>query len=170
VGSIFPYHGVDILIQAYKEVRERSNKNVRLLIMGDGEILEDLKLLTQKLGIHNVVQFTGKAPSHKVREYLTVTDIAVLANCNWYSSPIKLFEYGSKRLAIIAPKYAGVEDVFRGDVDGILVDPDQYSLAKAIETLVENPAIRKQYADSFHERVKTHYTWDKIAEKILHFA
>jgi glycosyltransferase involved in cell wall biosynthesis len=170
VGSIFPYHGVDILIQAYNAVRSRSNKNIRLLIMGDGEILEDLKLLTQKLGIDKEVIFTGKAPGDKVREYLTVTDIAVLANCNWYSSPIKLFEYGSKKLAIIAPKYAGVQDVMTGGVDGILVDPDQHSLLTAIETLVEDPAIRMRYAESFHERVKANYTWDKIAEKILEFA
>jgi glycosyltransferase involved in cell wall biosynthesis len=170
VGSIFPYHGVDILIHAYHEVRTEFGKRLKLLIMGDGEILEDLKALSVKLGIADEVIFTGKAPSVKVREYLTVTHIAVLANCNWYSSPIKLFEYGSKRLAIIAPRYPGVEDVMTGDVDGILVDPDQRSLAHAIRLLAEQPDVRDRYAESFHQRVKFHYTWDVIAEQILTFA
>jgi glycosyltransferase involved in cell wall biosynthesis len=170
VGSIFPYHGVDILIHAYHDVRKQFGNRLKLLIMGDGEILEDLKSLTVKLGIGHEVTFTGKAPSVKVREYLTVTHIAVLANCNWYSSPIKLFEYGSKRLAIIAPKYPGVEDVMTGDLDGILVDPDQHSLSKAIKLLAEQPEIRERYAQSFHQRVKSHYTWDVIAEQILTFA
>jgi glycosyltransferase involved in cell wall biosynthesis len=138
--------------------------------MGDGEILEDLKSLTVKLGIDHEVTFTGKAPSAKVREYLTVTHIAVLANCNWYSSPIKLFEYGSKRLAIIAPTYPGVKDVMTGDVDGILVDPDQHSLSKAIKILAEQPEVRERYAQSFHQRVKSQYTWDVIADQILTFA
>ncbi|MFN5621620.1 MAG: glycosyltransferase, partial [Flavobacteriales bacterium] len=128
------------------------------------------KALSDRLGIAKEVTFTGKAPSVKVREYLTVSHIAVLANCNWYSSPIKLFEYGSKRLAIIAPKYPGVEDVMTGEVDGVLVDPDQHSLSKAIQLLAENPEIRERYASSFHERVKAHYTWDVIADQILTFA
>jgi glycosyltransferase involved in cell wall biosynthesis len=170
VGSIFPYHGVDILIHAYHDVRKQFGSRLKLLIMGDGEILEDLKTLSEKLGIAGEVKFTGKAPGEKVRQYLTVTQIAVLANCNWYSSPIKLFEYGSKRLAIIAPKYPGVEDVMTGEVDGVLVDPDQHSLSKAIQLLAENPEIRERYASSFHERVKAHYTWDVIADQILTFA
>jgi glycosyltransferase involved in cell wall biosynthesis len=170
VGSIFPYHGVDILIHAYHDVRKQYGSRLKLLIMGDGEILEDLKALSVKLGIADEVTFTGKAPSAKVREYLTVTHIAVLANCNWYSSPIKLFEYGSKRLAIIAPKYPGVEDVMTGNTDGVLVDPDQHSLSKAIQLLAEHPEIRERYAASFHERVKAHYTWDVIAAQILTFA
>jgi glycosyltransferase involved in cell wall biosynthesis len=170
VGSIFPYHGVDILIHAYNDVRKQFGNRLKLLIMGDGEILEELKALSVKLGIAHEVTFTGKAPSVKVREYLTVTQIAVLANCNWYSSPIKLFEYGSKRLAIIAPKYPGVEDVMTGDVDGVLVDPDQHSLSKAIRLLAENPEVRERYAESFHKRVKSRYTWDVISEQILTFA
>ena len=51
VGSIFPYHGVDILIHAYHEVRTQFGDRLKLLIMGDGEILEDLKALSVKLGI-----------------------------------------------------------------------------------------------------------------------
>ncbi|MFN5621306.1 MAG: glycosyltransferase family 4 protein, partial [Flavobacteriales bacterium] len=43
VGSIFPYHGVDILIHAYHDVRKQYGSRLKLLIMGDGEILEDLK-------------------------------------------------------------------------------------------------------------------------------
>jgi glycosyltransferase involved in cell wall biosynthesis len=170
VGSIFPYHGVDILIHAYHTVRKQYGSRLKLLIMGDGEILEDLKVLTEKLGITGEVIFTGKAPGEKVREYLTVTQIAVLANCNWYSSPIKLFEYGSKRLAIIAPKYPGVEDVMTGSEDGLLIDPDQNSLSQAIQLLVEQPDVRERYAESFYRRVKSHYTWDVIANQILRFA
>lgn len=170
VGSIFPYHGVDILIQAFHEVKSQTNKPVKLLIVGDGEILNDLIKMTKYLGINDDVTFTGKAPSEKVRLYLSVTDIAVQANCNWYNSPIKLFEYGSKRLAIIAPRHPGVEDVMQEGVHGLLVDPNQRSLSKAIMLLVDKPELRNRLAEAFHQQVVNNYTWDAIAERILKFA
>lgn len=169
VGSIFPYHGVDILIQAYHDVKRQTNKRVKLLIVGDGEILEDLKTLAKNLGLSDDVTFTGKTASEKIRLFLSVTDIAVQANCNWYNSPIKLFEYGSKRLAIIAPRYPGVEDVMQGDAHGLIIEPNQGSLSKAIMLLVDDPELRNRLAEAFHQQVVNNYTWDAIAERILKF-
>jgi glycosyltransferase involved in cell wall biosynthesis len=170
VGSIFPYHGVDILINAFHDIRSELDVKTKLLVIGDGEILSNLKALANKLGITNHVIFTGNVSREKVREYLSASDIAIQAKCTWYNSPIKLFEYGARRLAIIAPNYPGVKDVMTDGVDGLLVDSNKHSLAQAIRVLIEQPKTREQIADSFYQRVKTHYTWENITNQILTFS
>ena len=42
VGSIFPWHGVDLIIDAVKHLQQEG-KNVQALIVGDGEIREALE-------------------------------------------------------------------------------------------------------------------------------
>jgi len=54
VGSILPFHGVDLLVNAFAEVK-KSFGQVKLLIVGSGMSLADLKLLAQKKGVSNDV-------------------------------------------------------------------------------------------------------------------
>ncbi|MEM9052262.1 MAG: glycosyltransferase, partial [Bacteroidota bacterium] len=60
VGSIFPYHGVDIMIKAFSDLENRHNAT--LLIVGDGEAVSDLKALARKLGVLSSCIFTGSIP------------------------------------------------------------------------------------------------------------
>jgi glycosyltransferase involved in cell wall biosynthesis len=167
IGSIFPYHGVDLLIEAFGQALKMTNKRMKLLIIGDGEILPDLKKLTDSLGLKGSICFAGKVPNEMARRYLAASQIAVQANCTWYNSPIKLFEYGSQRVAIIAPKCPGVEDVMTDGEDGVLISPDKESLLKALMLLVDNPEIRERHATRFHEKVSTLHTWRETAKKIV---
>ncbi|NQX92481.1 MAG: glycosyltransferase, partial [Flavobacteriales bacterium] len=52
VGSIFPYHGVDRLLEAFAIANK---ENTKLLIVGDGAILEQLKERSQNLNIADQV-------------------------------------------------------------------------------------------------------------------
>ena len=171
VGSIFPYHGVDILIKAFALARkENTSVKLKLLIIGDGAILMELKELSRELGLTNEVCFLGKIPNDQAREYLAVSQIAVQANCTWYNSPLKLFEYGSQRVAIIAPACPGVLDVMTDGQDGLIITPDVTRIAEALVYLSENPEMREKYARNFYERVRTMYTWENIAKKIISLA
>lgn len=170
IGSIFPYHGVDLLIEAFASATAMSQTQMKLLIIGDGEILPDLKRLADSLGLGENIFFAGKMPNEQARRFLAVSQIAVQANCTWYNSPIKLFEYGSQRVAVIAPRCPGVEDVMTDGEDGVLIDPDKNSLVMALNFLVENPEIRERYANCFQEKVKTFHTWNETAKKIVALA
>ena len=70
--------------------------------MGDGEILSDLKLLCSNLNISDSVIFTGSVAHADVFAYIDLMEIAVMAKSNWYGSPVKIFEYGAMKKAIIS--------------------------------------------------------------------
>jgi glycosyltransferase involved in cell wall biosynthesis len=167
VGSIFPYHGVDILIKGFAKYQLTNPASV-LLIVGDGYIIPELKELAKELNIppYKVI-FTGSVKHKDVFTYIDLMDITVLAKSNWFCSPIKIFEYGAMNKAVIAVNTIGVKDVMGDGVDGLLIDPTEENLFRALSALTNDEARRKQMAQHFHDKVVANYTWRKTAEVVL---
>lgn len=166
VGSIFPYHGVDALIRSFASASKESAKNLRLLIVGDGEVLPDLKALATVLDVQERTIFTGNVRHQDIVGYLHAMDICVMAKSNWYGSPVKIFEYGALKKAIIAPEVIPVQDVMQHQIHGWLVH-DEESLEEGLRLLIDDEITRERLASAFHEEVKTKYTWDHVARTIL---
>jgi glycosyltransferase involved in cell wall biosynthesis len=168
VGSIFPYHGVDLLIEGFAEVlKQNPHSNLRLLIVGGGESLSDLQARAQSLAISEKVIFTDRVPHDEVFTYLDLMDITALAKTEPYMSPIKLFEYGAMEKAVIAPNQPGVRDVMVDGEDGLLVSPSREALASALSKLVLDPKLRAKLGAQFGQKVKSTYSWRHTAENIM---
>ena len=166
VGSIFPHHGVDILIDAFAIV-ERDFPNALLLIVGDGSILAALKERVKSNGIESKVCFAGKHDHKAVFNFIAAMDICVMAKSNWYGSPIKIFEYGAMHKPIIAPNTGPVKDVMQNNVNGLVVDMNKEKMAEAIANLLKNDDFGKSISDKFYADIAQHYTWEMAAQNIL---
>lgn len=168
VGSIFPYHGVDKLIQSFADtLSSLKQKNAFLLIVGGGAILEELKVKASLLGLEGKIHFTGSVPYQMVMNYIQCMDITVLASTNYYMSPIKIFEYGALGKAIIAPDQPAVRDVLSEGETGLLLKDKAHDLSIAIQTLIENETLRKKLGEGFQRKVYAEHTWDFMALKVI---
>jgi glycosyltransferase involved in cell wall biosynthesis len=166
VGSIFPYHGVDMLIQGFAELSEK-NENLRLLIVGDGYVLSSLKQLAEELRVSDKVIFTGNVAYHEVYTLIAEMDICVMATSNWYGSPVKIFEYGIMNKAIIAPDNIPVKDVMVHEEDGLLCEASRISLTNGLRRLIQDSELRLRLASNFHDKVLKEHTWTQVSERIL---
>jgi glycosyltransferase involved in cell wall biosynthesis len=166
VGSMFPYHGVDILINAFSKVI-KEHPGSKLLIVGDGIVLSDLKELTHDLSLDNSVVFTGKIPHSLVFNYIQLMDICIMAKSNWYGSPVKIFEYGLLKKPIIAPDNIPVRDVMVNMQDAILIQENETELKNAICNLLENETFAKSLAINFYNKVIGKYRWSNATETII---
>jgi len=167
VGSIFPYHGVDTLLEAFYSLRAGGNKNLRLLIVGDGEILPNLKAYSIEKSLKDVVHFTGNIPHKDVFNYIAAMDITVMARSNWYGSPVKIFEYGALGKKIVAPNVIPVRDVMKSEIDGLLVGDNKSELIKALSRMIDDEEGSNRMAHHFESKVLNNYTWQKIGDTIL---
>jgi glycosyltransferase involved in cell wall biosynthesis len=167
VGSIFPYHGVDNLIIAFDEIKKQVTKKIKLVIVGDGETLPELKQLTTKLKLNEEVIFTGNVKNNLIYNYISLMDITVMAKSNWYGSPVKIFEYGALAKAIIAPDTIPVKDVMDNMKDGILVNEQKENLVNALLLLITDEEKRQELGLHFKKKIMENHTWDKMAEKAL---
>ncbi|HEU4716582.1 MAG TPA: glycosyltransferase family 4 protein, partial [Bacteroidia bacterium] len=166
VGSIFPYHGVDILIRAFAELH-RQHSETGLFIVGDGYLIPELKELASALGCGDSVVFTGSVPHADIFDHIAAMDITVMADSNWYGSPVKIFEYGCAGKPVIAPDTVPVRDVMENGTDGLLVKPGKNELLSALLQMMNDPEKTSGMARHFREKIVSTCTWKRAAEKAL---
>lgn len=165
-GSIFPYHGVDKLIQAFSRIVQ-GRDDLRLLIVGDGEILPDLERLASDSGLAEKVLFTGRVPHEEVLRYMASMDIALIPDQGWYMSPIKAFEYGLAGAAILSADTGPVRDVMTDGVHACFTASTTEALARNLQVLIDQPKLRTSLARNFQEKVLREHHWEAMAQKIL---
>lgn len=164
VGSIFPYHGVDLLIQAFASLV--SKKDLKLLIVGDGASLPALRAEARKLGVLNQTVFTGSVPHREIYAHIALMDICCMAKSNWYGSPVKIFEYGLMNKPVVAPNVDPIHDVM-DEQSAAIVNPNNQSIASALDLLIRDQQYRELIAKNWHRKVLERHTWEMAAKKVL---
>jgi glycosyltransferase involved in cell wall biosynthesis len=120
VARLHQQKGHKILLQAFAKVAKSYN-NTQLLIVGDGELKEELIKLAQELGIKNNVEFLGARSD--IYEFLSAIDIFVLPSL-WEGQPIALLEALAMGKPCIASNVNGVPEIINHGINGYLVNPN----------------------------------------------
>ncbi|MCB9233625.1 MAG: glycosyltransferase family 4 protein [Bacteroidia bacterium] len=166
VGSVQPWHGVDILIRAFAEFGQHQPE-ARLLIVGDGWDVPNLKELSRQMGLAERVIFTGNVPFREVFSYMEIMDVTVLAKTAWYCSPVKIFEYGAMSRPVIAMDTESVREVMVDQQDGLLIPAKPESLSQALDKLAENQEFAEKLAVNFHQKVMKEFVWTHNAKRVI---
>lgn len=94
---------IECFYKLYKKV-----SSIKLLCVGDGDLFNETKLYSKKLGIDKNIIFTGK--TNDVFQYLTKSKFFVLSS-NYEGNPISLLEAISVGLVPIVPAVGGIPDI-----------------------------------------------------------
>ena len=129
-GFIHPWHGMDKAIEAIAEHKELP---LKLVCIGDGAILPELKQQAADLGIADKVEFKGLVTRDKVLDYVKEFDIALQPDVTAYASPLKMFEYMAVGSLIIAPRTPNIEEIL-SDETALFFDKGDASAFKAALT------------------------------------
>lgn len=79
VGRLAKEKNVDLLLQGQKDIIAK-NKNVNLIIIGDGPDMEEYKETAKKYGIDSNTYFAGKVPWEEIPKYYHVADVFATAS------------------------------------------------------------------------------------------
>ena len=87
-----------------------------------------------------------------------------------YSLPVKMFEYMSYKLPVIASNFKLFCDIFDDTKCGLNVDPcSPKEIARAIDYLIENPAERYEMGKKGYQAVVNKFNWNKEEQKLFLF-
>ncbi|MFH1591797.1 MAG: glycosyltransferase family 4 protein [Candidatus Woesearchaeota archaeon] len=169
-GFIDTFKRVETLIYATPIILEEFS-NSKIVIVGDGTPLRELKRITQELKLEKNILFTGWVEFNKLLEYVLAADIAVslrgknFAN-NFIVTTSALQDLAAGK-ALVAPKLAAQEWLFGTEGVALLYEPeDPEDLAEKIMYLIKNPQARREMGLKARGFAKNH---DKeiIAEKTV---
>ncbi len=132
-GFIHPWHGMDKALEAIAEHKELP---LRLICVGDGDILPDLRRQAEQLGIADKVEFKGLITRDKVLDYVKEFDIALQPDVTAYASPLKMFEYMAVGALIVAPKTPNIEEILTEDTALFFDIGDKTGFKEALTTSI----------------------------------
>jgi len=113
--------------------------NYILLIVGSGDVIEDLNKRAQKEDLKDKVIFKGKLPYHKMMQYTRVADAGLTldkdTNINYkFSLPNKVFDYIRAQTPVISSKIVEIEKVInKYQVGTIISSHEPLVIAETID-------------------------------------
>jgi glycosyltransferase involved in cell wall biosynthesis len=137
VAKLREEKGTRYLIESAVKVLEIFPKTL-LLIAGDGPLMEELKTLSEKLGIADRVIFAGFRDDIPV--ILSIIDVFVIPSIT-EGSPLALLEAMAMGKPIVATNVGGIVEILRDGETGLLVPSrDPGALAEKVVHLFRNEA------------------------------
>jgi glycosyltransferase involved in cell wall biosynthesis len=163
-------YGIDYLIKAFSIVKKKhSGLKLKLLIVGGGSEEESLKQLTRDLNIETDTVFTGKIRYDDVVSYYNMLDIYVAVSVlDSESFGVAVLEASSCEKPVIVSDVGGLPEVVENGVTGIIVKvKDIDNTAAAIEQLIIDEPLRRQYGINGRNRVLKNYNWKENVKHML---
>jgi glycosyltransferase involved in cell wall biosynthesis len=170
VGLFYRWDRLDVLIKVVKNIRER-HPGIKVLLVGDGPEMENLKQTAFRLGMEREVVLPGPVPRDDVPAYIDAMDVCVLPDSNAFGSPIALFEFMAMGKPCVVPDLGPMRDVIDDLVTGFLFPHGDYeALEKALVRFIEDPALRTQVGARARDTVFERHTWAANARIVVQLA
>jgi len=165
-GAVNKDRGIDLMIESMVYV------NAKLYIVGDGDLMKDMKQYVQKLKLEDKVSFTGKMDFNNLFEITKTADLGLSFEKDTclsyrYSLPNKIFDYINAEVPVLVsdlPEFSGIIKSY--SVGAILESRDAQSVARQITQLLLVPKIN--WAEQLLEAKQT-YCWKNKEMELLSF-
>lgn len=163
IGSFYAYEGLDTLVRAMPELISR-RPELRLLLVGGGPQLENLKSLAQSLGLGAYVHFIGRVPHAEVERYYDLVDILAYPRLPMrltdLVTPLKPLEAMAQGKLFVASDVGGHKELVQDGVTGSLFKAgDPQALSDAIVSLLGNEACWEARRKAGREFVESERNW-----------
>ncbi|HKI51348.1 MAG TPA: glycosyltransferase family 4 protein [Geothermobacteraceae bacterium] len=163
-GRFIERKGIDVLLQAWHTLRNDFH-NARLVFLGDGPLLPEMKSLSKELALEDSVDFRGHVPT--IKTLLQAADIFVLPSLQ-EGMPNALLEAMACGLPPVATRIGGVEDIVSDGENGLLVEPgDVDSLAGGLRRLLADESLTAAIAARAYQTIRDSYTLESTVPHYL---
>jgi glycosyltransferase involved in cell wall biosynthesis len=165
VGRLRYYKGLETFIEAVAQV-----PNAAALIAGDGPLRAALESKARALRLDDRVHFAGEVSDEALPAYFQAADCFVLpSNARAEAFGLVLLEAMAAGLPLISTELGtGTSFVNLHEQTGFVVPPDDPpALAMAINALLNDAALRRQFGQAAQTRVRTEFSSEVMVRRVM---
>lgn len=172
VGGLDKAHyfkGLKNLLKALKEIKKENNfKNIKLNIVGRGNLMDFYKHLAKDFHLEKEVNFYDQVDDTKLVDFYNYCDVLVLPSINKSEAfGLVLLEAMACTKPIIASNLPGVRSVFKNGKHGLLVKPGNVKdLVHKIKVIINDKKLAEQMGKNARALVENKYTWEKVGKRL----
>lgn len=163
VGRLVYEKGIQHLIAAMPKILSNYN-DAKLIIVGKGGMLDELKAETSNLGLDNKVYFTGYMDSKKIQKMYKCADVAVFPS-TYEPFGIVALEAMLAGVPTVVSDIGGLDEIVLHGVDGMKsYAGNANSIADSVTTLLYDHQLAANVSKKAKQKVKEQFNWEKIAQ------
>jgi glycosyltransferase involved in cell wall biosynthesis len=156
-GTISRRLGLDTTLAALALLHQRFPL-IRLRIVGAGDYLNELKALSRKLRVESAISFENPVPIQELAAKLGEANVGLVPNNESSAThlmlPVKLLEYATLGIPVICARLRTIEHYFSEGSVRYFSPNNARQLARAIQDLYLDPALRDSLSNSAANVVK----------------
>jgi glycosyltransferase involved in cell wall biosynthesis len=162
MGLLYRFSG---LIEVAKDLEKLNDNKIKLLILGKGDLWEDLQNIKKKNGMDKRIIMEGWKPYEEIPKYLAAADICLLPaqknDIMMNIVPIKIYEYMAMGKPVIATKLPGMMKEF-GEGNGVVFVDQPYDVILKVKEMcsVNSTKVEGNKARKFVEP----FRWESITK------
>jgi glycosyltransferase involved in cell wall biosynthesis len=171
LGVMGPQDGVDYALRALAYLHGHMRRdNLQTTFIGSGDVFEESVALASRLGLDEVVEFTGRVPDETVQAYLSTADLCLSPDpknpLNDVSSMNKVVEYMAMSRPVVSFDLHEAR-VTAGDAAVYATDNDEARFAELIAELLDDPERRERMGMTGRRRVEKALSWEVSRGNLL---
>jgi len=165
VGGLSPWFSLDRLLEACNRLRY-DNPKLHLVLVGDGPERNRLEQQIEQLDAHTWCTLVGQVCHEEVPRHIACFDVAVVTNHKWWTSPLKLLEYGAVGMPVVAPDLPSITSIVADDEAVIFRRDDFKDFEEKLKTLIDLGAKRRDLGKRLQRRVVAEYSTAAMRSRI----
>jgi len=177
IGTFGKWHGAEVLAEAFARLitqYPQYRNSVRLLMIGDGPTMPQVKDILAQAGVTDLCTLTGLISQAEGPAHLAACDILASPHVPnpdgtpFFGSPTKLFEYMAMGKGIVASNLDQIGQILTHEKTAWMVEPGSpESLMLGLKTLIDNPPQRNALGQAASQEVLNCYTWRMHTQKTI---
>lgn len=172
LGSLKPWHGIELMLEAFAELRALSS-DYRLLVVGDGPLKREIQGYCRSHKLRRYVTLTGAVDHLEVPQYLARMDVGLAPYPPldpFYFSPLKVWEYAAACVPVVASASGELPTLLPHRKGALLHEPGKVGkIVKHIEKLRTTTDLGPRLARRARVVARKH-TWDRLASRVIRIA
>lgn len=177
IGRVVPVKNHSMFVAAAKKVVDKTDKPVKFVIVGDGDMRPQMEEEFYAAGIDYTYfpeeprQATAVCTSWQtdIDYVLSGMDIVALTSHN-EGTPLSLIEAQAASKPVVSTNVGGVSDVVTDNQTGYVTDPDDAeAFAEALLKLIENPEKRAYFGQMGTDFAQTNYSYRRLVKDMSEY-
>lgn len=164
VGRLVPVKNFALFLKAARRVID-SGIDTRFVLIGDGPLRDELKRMTDDLGLTHHVVFAGFRDN--VFQLISMLDLFVLCS-NSETFPLALIEAMALKKPVISTNVGGISEIIDHKFNGLLCPPgDEYCLENSIISLLNDDERKRELGIRAWEKVNKVFSVNAMIDKLI---
>lgn len=171
VGRLTPKKAPHLTILAFAEAL-RTNSDLRLVVIGDGELWGVCRDLVTSLSLSGKVELLGTQTPEQIQEHMNRSFAFVQHSVEAWDgdcegTPVSVLEAAAAGLPVISTRHAGINDVIQQGETGLLgPERDIVTMTSSIVRYANDRSFARACGERAREFIRTHLPISRHLERL----